>query len=45
MEITTKNAVLAISGVLEGIRPFTKSPGKMRDRSGSVATTRTTESM
>jgi hypothetical protein len=40
----TKNPVLARSGAFEGIRPLTKSPGKRRESSGSVAITRMIES-
>ena len=41
---TVQIAVLAINGELDGIRPLTKSPGKRRESSGSVASTRITES-
>jgi hypothetical protein len=44
IEMTTKKAVLAMSAELDGVRPLTKSPGNRRESSGSVATTRTTES-
>src|SRR3954452_7183851 len=43
IEMTTKNAVLAIRGALEGIRSFTKSPGNSRESNGSVPSTRTTD--
>src|ERR1700690_2099885 len=44
IETTTNSAVLAMRAGAEGIRPLTKSPGKRRERNGSVARTRTIES-
>ena len=43
IETITKKAVLVMSATFEGTRPLTKSPGKRRKRSGSVARTRTIE--
>lgn len=45
MDTSTKNAVLAISARFEGTFPFANSPGKISDSNGSVANTRTTDSM
>src|SRR6266404_7410398 len=45
IEITTKHAVLAMRALSEGMRPRTKSPGKRRESSGSLANTRRMESM
>src|SRR5664280_47373 len=45
IETTTKQAVLAMSGVFDGTWPGTKSPGKRRESSGSVAKTSKTERM
>jgi len=44
IEITMKNPVLQRSGASDGIWPFSKSPGKIRLRRGSVQSTRTIDS-
>src|SRR5207245_1975091 len=44
IEITMKNVALAIRAEFEGTRPLTKSPGNKRESSGSVPSTRATES-
>ncbi len=41
IEITTNSAVLAASAAFDGTRPLTKSPGNIRDSSGSVPSTST----
>ena len=45
IETTTKNAVLANRAVLDGMRPFSKSPGNIRESNGSVAMTSATDKM
>jgi hypothetical protein len=44
MLTSAKHAVLIISVLFDGARPFTNSPGNIRDNSGSVANTSTTDS-
>jgi len=44
IETTTNKPVLEINAAFEGIRPFSKSPGKSLESNGSVARTNITES-
>src|ERR1700688_2331352 len=44
IDTITKSAVLVTRALFEGMRPLTKSPGKIRESNGSVAKTRITDS-